>query len=81
MLTCLANSQHPDLTSLHSPELVWQLDLEYHAGMVVVSEEKAACDRILDRYQEWLSQNVLAVPVSGRTYGHGHASRLWKPDA
>lgn len=62
MLTCLANSQHPDLTSLHSPELVWQLDLEYHAGMVVVSEEKAACDRILDRYQEWLSQNVLAVP-------------------
>lgn len=62
MLTCLANTQHPDLSSLQSPELVWQLDMDYHAGLVVVSEEKASCDRILDRNQQWLSQNVLATP-------------------
>ena len=59
MLNCLARMQHPDTTCLHAPEVVWQLDMDYHVGVVVVSDERASRDSVLERNQQWLSRNVL----------------------
>lgn len=60
MLTCLAGIQRPDLSCLHSPEVVWELDLDWHAGMVVVSQEPAVLARVMEHNEGWLRENVLA---------------------
>jgi len=61
LMQCLARDEHPDLSALQAPEIVWRLDMPRHAGLIVVSSEKDAVEGVADLCQRELEAEHLAV--------------------
>ncbi len=61
LLICLARQQHPDLSGYSDPEVVWRMDREHHAGLILTSPDCERVARITESYAERFSQDFLAV--------------------
>jgi biotin carboxylase len=59
LIICLARQQHPDLSPYHEPEIVWRLEKEYHAGLLVSSPDHGRVERLLAQYTDRFAQDFL----------------------
>ncbi|WP_366183432.1 ATP-grasp domain-containing protein [Flavobacterium ovatum] len=57
----LATSQFPDLSSFSDPEICFRVSLEYHAGLVVKSENQERVLTLLDDYTNRLTNGISAI--------------------
>lgn len=61
LVICLARQQHPDLSGYQDPEVVWRMDREHHAGLILTSPDSSRVDWLTERYIERFYQDFLAV--------------------
>ena len=61
ILICLARQSYPDLSAYNEPEVVWRLDKENHAGLIVASPDHNRVDALLDDYAPRFAADFLAV--------------------
>ena len=61
LIICLARQHHPDLSAYNAPEVVWQADEEYHAGLIVASPDYERVCTLRDAYAEGFARDFLAV--------------------
>jgi hypothetical protein len=59
LIICLARQQHPDLSGYTDGEIVWRLEKEYHAGLLVAAEEYGRVAQLLDSYTQRFAQEFL----------------------
>lgn len=52
IIISLAQQEWPDMSSFNDSEIVWKMDKEHHAGMIVKSETPARIVELLDSYAE-----------------------------
>ena len=50
VIICLAKQEWPDLAGFSEPEVVWKLNKQYHAGLIVRSPDFARVQSLLDDY-------------------------------
>jgi hypothetical protein len=60
LIICLARQQHPDLTSYNDSEIVWRLEKEHHAGLLVASPDHGRIAHLLAQYTDRFAQDFLA---------------------
>jgi hypothetical protein len=61
LLVCLARQQYPDLSAYDDPEVVWRLDKEYHAGLIVAAPEPERVQTLLHDYARRFATDFLTV--------------------
>ncbi len=59
LIICLARQQHPDLSPYSEPEIVWRLEKEYHAGLLVASPDHGRVAHLLAQYTDRFAQDFL----------------------
>jgi carbamoylphosphate synthase large subunit len=60
VMICLSRQEHPDLTQFDDPEVVWQLEKKFHAGLILSSANQARIEELLDSYSERFIKEFLA---------------------
>ena len=61
IINCLAHQEWPDLAGYNDPEVVWQMNKKYHAGLIVSSADPARVESLLNSYAERFAHDFLAV--------------------
>ena len=61
LLICLSKVKNPDLSIFSDEEVVWKIDKEYHAGIIVVSKNKKRIEELLESYSHSMERNFLAT--------------------
>jgi len=61
LIQTLARTEHPDLSAFADPEVVYQVDDPYHAGLVVRSPDHARVRELLDSYARRFAADHVAV--------------------
>ena len=61
IINCLAQQEWPDLSGYNDPEVVWQMNKKYHAGLIVSSPDAARVESLLSSYAERFAHDFLAV--------------------
>lgn len=61
VLVCLARQEHPELAAYTDPEIVFRLDKQYHAGLVLSSPREARVIELIDGYTRRFADDFLAV--------------------
>ena len=61
ILVCLARQQYPDMSSYDDPEVVWRMQKEHHAGVIVRSDDPERVEALLERYAIRFGEDFLAV--------------------
>jgi len=59
LIICLAREQWPDLSAYNEPEIVWRVPREYHAGLLVASDDPDRVSQLLDQYNERFVRDFL----------------------
>ena len=57
----LSKFEHPDLSSFNDAEICFRVPLEYHAGLIVKSEEHSRVRELLDDYATRLIRDFATV--------------------
>lgn len=57
----LSKFQHPDLSSFSDPEVCFRVPLEYHAGLIVKSDNQKRVLELLEKYGNRLATDFTAV--------------------
>jgi biotin carboxylase len=70
LLVCLARQESPDLSSYTDPEIVWRLQKEHHAGLIVASASHARVERLLQSYAERFRHDFVATLPAAETPHH-----------
>ena len=60
LIVSLARQRHPDLSGFNDPEVVWRMDEEYHAGLIVRSPDVARVEELLASYTERVRRDFWA---------------------
>ena len=60
-MVCLARQQWPDLSPYREPEVVWRLQKEHHAGLIVRADEERRIQELLNAYSRRFAHDFLAV--------------------
>jgi biotin carboxylase len=61
ILISLAKQQWPDTAAYNDPEIVWRMQKEYHAGLIVASPAHERVKALLDSYAERFYQDFYAT--------------------
>jgi biotin carboxylase len=61
ILVCLARQEWPDMSAYQEPEIVWRINKEYHAGLIVSSPDPDRIQTLLDQYSHRFVQDFLAI--------------------
>jgi carbamoylphosphate synthase large subunit len=61
ILNCLARQEWPDLSAYNDPEVVWQMNKKWHAGLILQSSEPEQLEARLQNYAERFGHDFLAV--------------------
>ena len=61
ILTCLSRQQRPNLSGYDEPEVVWRLNKDYHAGLIVSSPESERVTELVTVYVERFARDFVAV--------------------
>ena len=67
LLVCLARQQSPDLSAYTDAEVVWRMQKEHHAGLVVKSASQARVNELLASYAERFRQDFVAALPAAQT--------------
>ncbi len=59
LIICLARQPHPDLSAYSDPEIVWRLEKEHHAGLLVASPDHGRVTHLLSHYTERFAHDFL----------------------
>jgi len=59
LIICLAQQEHPDLSTYNEPEIVWRLDKPYHAGLLISSWEAQRVSALLNDYNARFAREFL----------------------
>ncbi len=59
LIICLAREQWPDLSAYNEPEIVWRVPREYHAGLLVASDDPDRVSQLLDQYNDRFVRDFL----------------------
>jgi biotin carboxylase len=70
LLVCLARQESPDLSAYDDCEVVWRLQKEHHAGLIVASESRLRVDELLARYTERFRHDFVATLPAAETPHH-----------
>lgn len=60
LVLCLARQEAPDLSAYTDSEVVWRLQHEHHAGLIVRSPDAGRVQTLLDQYSQRFAQDFLA---------------------
>ncbi len=60
LVLCLARQEAPDLSAYDDGEVVWRLQHEHHAGLIVRSPDAARVQTLLDHYGQRFAHDFLA---------------------
>ena len=67
LLVSLARQRHPDLSGFSDPEIVWRMEEEYHAGLIVRSPSLARVEELLAAYTDRVKRDFWAyAPAKDR---------------
>lgn len=61
LMMTLAKQQHPDLSAYNDEEVVWKADKEYHAGLIIVSDEYERIETLLTEYTDRFVSDFTAI--------------------
>lgn len=61
VMISLAKQQWPDTSAYTEPEIVWRMNKEYHAGLIVASPQHERVKELLDSYTERFYQDFYAT--------------------
>lgn len=61
LLVSLARQERPDTSAYADPEVVWRLDKQHHAGLIVVSESYDRVTQLLEDYTQRFITDFLAI--------------------
>jgi biotin carboxylase len=70
LLVSLARQETPDLSGYNDPEVVWRMQKEHHAGLIVASPRKERVDELLARYTERFQHDFVATLPAAETPHH-----------
>jgi biotin carboxylase len=70
LLVCLAREESPDLSAYADPEVVWRMQKEHHAGLIVRSPSQARVDELLGSYVERFQHDFVAMLPASETPFH-----------
>lgn len=59
LIICLARQQQPDLGPYNDPEIVWRLEKQHHAGLLVASPDYGRVEHLLAGYTDRFAQDFL----------------------
>ncbi len=65
IITSLAKQQWPDMSGFNDPEVVWKLNKEYHAGIIVSSPDMKRRDDLVDDYTRRFYELFFATAKMG----------------
>jgi biotin carboxylase len=69
LLVCLSRQERPDLSGYGEPEIVWRLEKEHHAGLIVASESRHRVEELLASYaQRFRDDFVAMLPAAERPH-------------
>lgn len=57
---CLSRFQWPELDSFADPEVVWRQKKEWHAGIIVKSDDPARVEELVNTYAERMARDFMA---------------------
>jgi biotin carboxylase len=60
LLVSLARQEHPDTSAYADPEVVWRMDREHHAGLIVKSTRPERVRELLESYGRRFEQDFMA---------------------
>lgn len=60
LLACLARQRRPDLSGYSAPEVVWQMEKDYHAGLIVAGDDPGRIQALLHQYSHQFARDFLA---------------------
>ncbi len=60
LIVSLAKQQWPDLSSYADPEIVWKINKEFHAGLVIRSAEFSRIESLLKKYTDRFYRDFFA---------------------
>jgi biotin carboxylase len=61
LILCLARQNQPDLSAYNDSEVVWRLNKENHAGLIVASPQVERVQELLQSYAKRFADDFLAV--------------------
>ncbi len=61
LILCLARQNQPDLSAYNDSEVVWRLNKENHAGLIVASPQMERVQELLQSYARRFADDFLAV--------------------
>lgn len=61
LLVSLAKQQWPDLSAYNDPEVVWRMNREHHAGLIVKSPDFDRITELLEQYRNRFREDFMAV--------------------
>jgi biotin carboxylase len=70
LLICLARQEKPDLSMFNDPEVVWKLQEDYHAGIIVAADSAKRVSELMSKYVKMMQESVLAVAPPTETAVH-----------
>jgi len=65
IITSLAKQETPDLSSYDDPEIVWRLNKEYHAGLIVKSPQIERAKELAESYTQRFYNDFFATAKMG----------------
>lgn len=71
LMMTLAKQEHPDLSAYNDVEVVWKADKEYHAGLIMVSEDYDRIEALLTDYTDRFATDFMtkAPPMGTQRTG------------
>ncbi|XWX05520.1 ATP-grasp domain-containing protein (plasmid) [Aggregatilineales bacterium SYSU G02658] len=71
VLITLARTEHPDLSAYTDAEIAYRIDKPYHAGVVLVSEDAARVETLLNEYMLRFSRDFMTsvAPMDAQRTG------------
>jgi biotin carboxylase len=60
LLVSLAKQQHPDTSHYDDPEVVWRMQREYHAGLIVRSADEDRVKQLIESYASRIRNDFFA---------------------
>ncbi|HMA36257.1 MAG TPA: ATP-grasp domain-containing protein [Chloroflexia bacterium] len=61
LMVSLARQEHPDMSAYQDPEIVWRLDKDNHAGLIVAAPNPERVQALLDAYLPRFQQDFFAT--------------------
>lgn len=61
LVVCLARQERPDLSAYNNPEVVWKMNRDHHAGLIVASPSIARVKELIDEIADRFQRDFMAV--------------------